>query len=84
MVGSAGFELAAFAQEWCEAILYGFLQVTAPELRHPFRSANSLLACLPSGARRHTWLDYDPTYHRLLNKQILKQHDAEATSSNLS
>jgi hypothetical protein len=34
MVGSAGIEPAAFTQEWRKAILYGFLQVTAPELRH--------------------------------------------------
>ena len=34
MVGSAGIEPAAFTQEWRIAILYGFLQVTAPELRH--------------------------------------------------
>jgi hypothetical protein len=42
MVGSAGIEPAAFTQEWREAILYGFLQVTTPELRHsPKGQANT-------------------------------------------
>ena len=45
MVGSAGFEPAPFTQEWRKAILYGFLQVTAPELRHPF-SVSKPVACL--------------------------------------
>jgi hypothetical protein len=39
---------------------YGFL-LTAPEPLHPFlRSVNP---SLHSGARRHTCLDYDPTYY---------------------
>src|SRR4030065_846039 len=42
MVGSAGIEPAAFTQEWRKAILYGFLQVTAPEFRHsPKGQANT-------------------------------------------
>ena len=72
-MGPAGFEPTTFTQERRKAILCGFLQVTAPELRHPLRSAN--LFCLPSGARRHARLDYDPTLdtrHKVnvINKNI--------------
>src|SRR4030067_2965005 len=42
MVGSAGIAPAAVTQEWQSAALYGFLQVTAPELRHsPKGQANT-------------------------------------------
>ena len=75
MVGSEGFEPSIFTQEQHKAILCGFLQVTAPELRHPLRSAN--LNCLPSGARRHAWLDYDPALLVILTRIYLYINERE-------
>jgi hypothetical protein len=43
------------------AVPTGFSK-TAPELRHP--RSGSANPCLLSGARRHTCLDYSPTYAR--------------------
>jgi len=54
VVGPAGVEPAT----------YGFLLfLTAPELLHSHgrESANPYSCGLLSGARRHPWLDYDPT-----------------------
>ena len=72
VVGLAGFEPTTFTRKQRLSVPTGFSK-TAPELRHPLRSAN--LFCLPSGARRHARLDYDPTLdtrHKVnvINKNI--------------
>ena len=56
-VGPVGFEPTTFTRNDHYTVSTGFSQLQ--NLFIPFWSANPLF--LPSGARRHTWLDYDPT-----------------------
>ena len=65
-VGPAGFEPTTFTQEPHEAVLYGFLHDRSRNSSFSKRSQQTRV-CLLSGARRHTYLDYDPnSRHRAL------------------
>ena len=58
LVGSAGFEPTTFTQDDAKSVFAGFSK-TAPEIRHPFRSANPLSCFLEPAVL--AWLDYGPT-----------------------
>jgi hypothetical protein len=58
LVGPTGFEPMTFAQDDAMFVFAGFFK-TAPEIRHPFRSANPLVRFLEPAVL--TRLDYDPT-----------------------
>lgn len=58
MVGSRGFEPLAFTQESRKAVPYGFLHDCSRTSSFPHRGQQTRSGS--SGARRHTWLDYDP------------------------
>jgi hypothetical protein len=70
-VGPTGFEPMTFAQDDAMSVFAGFFK-TAPEIRHPFRSANPLVRFLEPAVL--TRLDYDPTVTPKMNKQLLKEY----------
>ncbi len=59
MVGSAGFEPTTFTRNGVCAISTGF-SIALQKFFIPKRKGPQTRLCY-SGARRHSWLDYDPT-----------------------
>jgi hypothetical protein len=77
-VGPTGFEPMTFAQDDAMSVFAGFFK-TAPEIRHPFRSANPLVRFLEPAVL--TWLDYDPTVTPKMNKRVLKEYGMQNSGS---